>query len=99
MKTAFVTGGSRGIGLAVAKELGKSGFSVALMATKEESNYPESTRQLNEAGVDYQWFVGDISQPSDRERVVKEVAAKLGRIDVLVNNAGVAPKVRTDLLR
>ncbi|MFR1833063.1 MAG: 3-ketoacyl-ACP reductase [Lachnospiraceae bacterium] len=98
MKTAFVTGGSRGIGLAVAKELGKSGFSVALMATKEESNYPESTRQLNEAGVDYQWFVGDISQPSDRERVVKEVAAKLGRIDVLVNNAGVAPKVRTDLL-
>ena len=47
MKTAFVTGGSRGIGLAVAKELGKSGFSVALMATKEESNYPESTRPVS----------------------------------------------------
>ena len=50
MKTAFVTGGSRGIGLAIVKELGRAGFRVALMATREEEHYPESSRQLKESG-------------------------------------------------
>lgn len=98
MKTAFVTGGSRGIGLAIVKELGRAGFRVALMATREEEHYPESSRQLKENGVDYLWLTGDISSSPDRERVVTEAFKKLGRIDVLVNNAGVAPKLRADLL-
>ena len=98
MKTAFVTGGSRGIGLAIVKELGRAGFRVALMATREEEHYPESSRQLKESGVDYLWLTGDISSSPDRERVVTEAFKKFGRIDVLVNNAGVAPKLRADLL-
>jgi len=99
MKTALVTGGSRGIGLAIALELGRSGYAVAIMATKPESAYPQSMQKLREAGVSYSWHAGDIANTEDRLRVVDEVAALHGRIDVLVNNAGVAPKERNDLLQ
>lgn len=98
MKTALVTGGSRGIGLAIVKELGKNGYQVALMATKTEEHYPDSTRSLKEAGVKYLWLSGDISDSNDRKRVVEETLEAFGEIHVLVNNAGVAPKVRADLL-
>jgi 3-oxoacyl-[acyl-carrier protein] reductase len=90
MKTALVTGGSRGIGLAIALELGRSGYAVAIMATKPESAYPQSTQKLREAGVSYSWHAGDIANTEDRLRVVDEVAARHGRIDVLVCNAGIA---------
>ncbi len=98
MKTALVTGGSRGIGLAIAKELGISGYQVAVMATRPEKYYPDSVRVLKEAGIKYQWFYGDVANSDDRKRVVSEVLAAFGEIHVLVNNAGVAPKVRADLL-
>lgn len=97
-KTALVTGGSRGIGLAIALELGNSGYDVAIMATREENAYPESVKQLKEAGVCYSWHAGDIAKSDDRKRVVAETVAVHGHIDALVNNAGVAPKQRNDLL-
>lgn len=98
MKTAFVTGGSRGIGLAIVKELGRVGYRVALLATREERHYPDATKVLKEAGVDYVWLSGDVGKSADRKRVVAEAVEALGEIHVLVNNAGVAPKVRSDLL-
>lgn len=98
MRTALVTGGSRGIGLSIVKELGLHGYRVALMATRPEEEYPESTEILRKAGVDYFWFSGDISNSEDRKRVVSQALEALGTFDVLVNNAGVAPKVRADLL-
>ncbi|WP_330641083.1 3-ketoacyl-ACP reductase [Enterocloster sp. OA11] len=93
-----MTGGSRGIGLSIVKELGLNGYRVALMATRPEEEYPESTEILRKAGVDYFWFSGDISNSEDRKRVVLQALEALGTFDVLVNNAGVAPKVRADLL-
>lgn len=98
MRTALVTGGSRGIGLSIVKELGLHGYRVALMATRPEEEYPESTEILRKAGVDYFWFSGDISNSEDRKRVVLQALEALGTFDVIVNNAGVAPKVRADLL-
>ena len=98
MRTALVTGGSRGIGLSIVKELGLHGYRVALMATRPEEEYPESTEILRKAGVDYFWFSGDISNSEDRKRVVLQALEALGTFDVLVNNSGVAPKVRADLL-
>ena len=98
MRTALVTGGSRGIGLSIVKELGLNGYRVALMATRPEEEYPESTEILRKAGVDYFWLSGDISNSEDRKRVVLQALEALGTFDVLVNNAGVAPKVRADLL-
>lgn len=99
MKTALVTGGSRGIGLAIALELGRAGYAVAIMATKAEDAYPQSAARLREAGIAYSWHAGSIADSADRLRVVDEVMARHGRIDVLVNNAGVAPKERNDLLQ
>ena len=99
MKTALVTGGSRGIGLAIALELGRAGYAVAIMATKAEDAYPQSAARLHEAGIAYSWHAGSIANSADRLRVVDEVMARHGRIDVLVNNAGVAPKERNDLLQ
>ena len=99
MKTALVTGGSRGIGLAIALELGRAGYAVAIMATKAEEAYPQSAARLREAGIAYSWHAGSIADSADRLRVVDEVTARHGRIDVLVNNAGVAPKERNDLLQ
>ena len=68
------------------------------MATRPEEEYPESTEILRKAGVDYFWLSGDISNSEDRKRVVLQALETLGTFDVLVNNAGVAPKVRADLL-
>ena len=95
---ALVTGGSRGIGLAVARELGQAGYRLAILATRPENFYPESMKYLQEAEVTYHWFSGDIGSSEDRRRIVREVAESLGEIHVLVNNAGVAPKIRADLL-
>lgn len=98
MKTALVTGGSRGIGLAIAVELGKAGYAVAVMATREEAAYPESTARLKAEKIAYSWHTGDIACSADRKRIVREAVERHGRIDVLVNNAGIAPRQRSDLL-
>ena len=89
MKTALVTGASRGIGLAIARELGVNGYQVAVMATRGESFYPESTRTLRDAGISYAWYAGDIGKSEDRIRIVREAAEHFGEIHVLVNNAGI----------
>lgn len=98
MKTALITGASRGIGLAIAKELGQSGYQIAVMSTREEIFYPESSRDLKTAGIPYIWIRGDVGRKEDRKRAVFETVKAFGTLDVLVNNAGIAPEVRKDLL-
>lgn len=85
MKTAVVTGAASGIGLAVAQKFLEEGYAVFGMSRRLESpiNHP-----------DFHYLSGDISVVADRERLISSA----DRIDVLVNVAGVAPKVRADLL-
>ena len=94
-RTAIVTGGSRGIGLATARRLASDGFNVSIFSTK-----PVDARALlPDAGADGALATaGDLSSGADRLRLVEATLAKFGRIDALVNNAGVAPAVRADLL-
>ncbi|MBQ4604881.1 MAG: 3-ketoacyl-ACP reductase [Clostridia bacterium] len=93
--TAVITGGSRGIGLGIAKELLKNGFTVVLSSRKEGS---ETENIKNEYPDRVHFIPCDISDINDVEKLVCKVKEKFGKIDLLVNNAGVAPRVRKDIL-
>ena len=97
-KTALITGASRGIGFAIARQLGLDGFSVAVVATGAQEKNQKNLDILTSENIDWKYIQADISNHDDRIRIVKETVDAFGRIDVLVNNAGVAPKERTDLL-
>ena len=86
-KTAIVTGGSRGIGKAVAREFGLEGMSVALVARGQEA-LEETARELaEETGANFIIIVADTGDPESVKAMVEEAAARLGRIDILVNSA------------
>ena len=93
--TAVITGSSRGIGLGIAKELLKSGFEVVLSARKESE---EVAALISEYGERVFFVPCDISDFDDVEKFVAAVKDRCGKIDLLVNNAGVAPIVRKDIL-
>ena len=97
-KTALITGGSRGIGFAIARRLGQDGFKVAVVATRAQEKNQDNLDILTADGTEWCYIQADISSHDDRLRIVDEAIKALGRIDVLVNNAGVAPKNRADLL-
>lgn len=97
-KTAIVTGGSRGIGLAIARQLGLDGFQVVIFATRSQEDCQEALDSLTEKGITWHYVKGSLDVKADRELLVNEAVARFGRIDVLVNNAGVAPLNRSDLL-
>lgn len=97
-KTAVVTGGSRGIGFAIAYRLAQDGFNISIMDVNEREAYKQNFDKLDALGADYLYLRGNICTPGDRERLINETAARFGGIHVLVNNAGVAPLERKDLL-
>lgn len=97
-KTAIITGGSRGIGYAIAIRLGLDGCNVVILATGEQSRYQEALDRLTEQGITWHYVQGSVDSAESRERLVAETVRRFGRIDILVNNAGVAPKERKDLL-
>lgn len=97
-KTAIVTGGSRGIGFAIARQLGLDGCNVVIMATSSESKNKENLDKLKNDGIDYLYVQGSMGDSEDREELVKKTVEKYGAVHILVNNAGVAPSVRADLL-
>lgn len=97
-KTAIVTGGSRGIGLAIAKQLARDGFNLAILATQDPEIHRGSLEELRALGAEVLYVKGNVGIAADRERLVAETVKAFGAIHVLVNNAGVGPKVRNDLL-
>lgn len=97
-KIAIVTGGTRGIGLGIFKQLYIDGFTVCVMGTRVEDSYEEFHKFTEDNGIDYLYFQGDISSSDSRQEFIDEIMKKYGRIDLLVNNAGVAPNIRQDML-
>ena len=97
-KTAIVTGASRGIGYAIAKQLGLDGYQVVMLATGAKEKYAEAFEKLTEQDITWHYVQGSIDCAQDRRRLLDETLARFGRVDVLVNNAGVAPLERKDIL-
>lgn len=97
-KIALVTGGSRGIGLGVAQALAREGFDLGICGVRAESAATETLQSLRATGRDILYVQADVSIRSDRERLLSEVKRHFGRLNVLVNNAGVAPLERNDIL-
>lgn len=97
-KTAIVTGGSRGIGFAISKQLGLDGYNIVILATRPKEAYEESLGILESENITYHYVQGSIEFKEDREKLLQETVDKFGRVDVLVNNAGVGPLERKDLL-
>jgi len=93
--TALVTGAARGIGAAVAVELAKNGLNVAIFDIFESDQVAEDVRG---AGREALSITGDVTIAEDRTNALEAVEHQFGRLDVLVNNAGVAPSVRADIL-
>lgn len=97
-KTAIVTGGSRGIGYAIARKLGQEGCNVVIFASGEKTKYQSALDELENLGIAWHYVQGSLDSQESRKKLVEEAVKKFGRIDILVNNAGVAPLERRDLL-
>lgn len=97
-KAALITGAGRGIGLGIAESLAADGCDIAIGDIHEESAVQEAIDRLKDLGAEVLYCRADVSDAAARDRMLAETRAKFGRLNVLVNNAGVAPKVRADIL-
>lgn len=97
-KVALITGGTRGIGLGIAVELAKAGFNLALNGQRDETEVRSVLEDLREMNTEVAYFRGDVSVGEDRFRMLDAVIQRFDRINVLVNNAGIAPPERMDIL-
>jgi 3-oxoacyl-[acyl-carrier protein] reductase len=97
-RTAMVTGGSRGIGRGIVLALASAGFDVVVNYARNRGAAEEVKGLVEAMGVRAHLVQADVSVSDDRTKLVREAVDALGKIDLLVNNAGVAPDVRADLL-
>ncbi len=88
-KTALITGGSRGIGKAIAITFAQNGANVAFSDLRRDELMEETENELKSLGVKALGYASDASSFEDSERMVDEVVREFGRIDILINNAGI----------
>jgi 3-oxoacyl-[acyl-carrier protein] reductase len=97
-KVALITGAGRGIGLGIATCLAKDGCDIVICDVHEDAVVADALNGLRKLGADVLYCRADVTDAAARRRMLDEIKAKFGRLNVLVNNAGVAPKVRADIL-
>ena len=97
-RVAIVTGAARGIGNGIAFQLAKEDYDIAILDVFGEADVVDNVKRVRDAGADVFYYQGDLSKSDNRLSFVDAVMSHFGRIDVLVNNAGVGPKVRMDIL-
>ncbi len=88
-KTALITGGSRGIGRAIALEMARQGANVAFSDLRYDEIAQKTEKELKDLGVKAKAYASDASSFSDGENLVNDVIVEFGSIDILVNNAGI----------
>jgi NAD(P)-dependent dehydrogenase (short-subunit alcohol dehydrogenase family) len=97
-RVALVTGGTRGIGLGCAEALAREGWKLAVCGVRAESEAREALQALRASAGDVLYMPADIGDDDAPARLIGAVRSHFGRLDLLVNNAGVAPKERKDIL-
>jgi 3-oxoacyl-[acyl-carrier protein] reductase len=97
-KIAFITGGTRGIGFGVALALGKAGFDLAVNGMRNEGEVTDALEELRNLGVNVAYFQGNVAVREDRQAMLDKILSQFGSVNVLVNNAGIAPRERADIL-
>lgn len=97
-RTALITGGTRGIGLGIARALARDGWSLALSGLRPREDVAGVIEELAQAGAAAEYWSADVGSAVDRARLLQSVVARFGTLDALVNNAGRAPRVRADVL-
>jgi NAD(P)-dependent dehydrogenase (short-subunit alcohol dehydrogenase family) len=95
---ALVTGAGRGIGLGIARCLAKDGCDIVACGVRAESEVADTLSELRSLGARTLYCQADVADPAARKTMLDAVRTVFGRLNILVNNAGVAPKVRTDIL-
>ncbi|MDD4192097.1 MAG: 3-ketoacyl-ACP reductase [Mangrovibacterium sp.] len=98
-KVALITGGTRGIGLGIATELAKAGFDLAVNGVRQEAEVRPVLEELSRYDVQVMYARGDVSKKYDRRQMVDAIHNRFGKINILVNNAGIAPEERKDILK
>lgn len=88
-KVALITGATRGIGKQIAITLAKCGYDIALNYRTENDDLKSTVKEIEESGVKCLAVKGDVSNFEDCERFTNEIVQEFGKIDVLVNNAGI----------
>ena len=86
-KTALITGGSRGLGLQLARALGEAGATLMLSSRKAQ-DLEQAAAELKAEGIDARWIAADCAQDTEIQRLADETLAQFGHLDILVNNAG-----------
>ncbi len=97
-RVALITGGSRGIGYGIAVELAKAGFHLAINGIRPADETEDIITGLKAYGGDVIYCPGDVASESARALMIDCIKNRYGRLHVLVNNAGVAPRERKDIL-
>jgi 3-oxoacyl-[acyl-carrier protein] reductase len=101
-KVALVTGGTRGIGLGIAKRLAGAGFHLVLSGRRDKTDIDDVLRDVATSFANpnqrVEYLQADVSSAEDRNAMLDRVDERFGGLDVLVNNAGIAPRVRADIL-
>ncbi len=97
-QVALVTGGSRGIGLGIVKQLAMQGFDIAINGVRPAEDVIEVIEIIKALDVEVIYCQGNIAVATDRKKILKQVRGYFEKLNILVNNAGIAPKERRDVL-
>jgi len=97
-QVALITGGARGIGLGIAKELARAGWNLMLNGVRPGDSVTDVIQEVASLGVEVDYCSADVSNSEDRERLIAAVEQKFGRLDALINNAGITSPGRKDIL-
>ena len=97
-KTAVVTGGTSGIGFGIVRKLAENGYNLVIFADESTDEADKSLNYLNEKKASYKYIQGDLANLEEHQRILDSAKEYFGRIDLLVNNAGVISLYRQDLM-